>query len=150
MTLTIEQRVRCGAATVDELKSLGPERVAEIKTDDEHIQYRGVPTRIISTPAGYAPERKILRLVASTDDKDYYGDRISVNGGKDKDGNPAKGWQLDDYHRQGGVYLWSHNMSTTKAPIGQALKCWKGRIGDTAAPRERARPRSIAGGPQAT
>ena len=124
MPITIEERIRLGVATPDELKSLGAARVIEVKSDPEHMQYRGcIAQRSTGSPDGYAPDRKILRLVASTHDKDHMGDRVSVRG---KDG--GKGWLLKDYQRQGGVYLWSHNMGSVKAPIGQAIKTWRGKI----------------------
>jgi len=129
MSLTLAEKVRLGAATPAELESLSADDLFEIKTNDDHTHYRGNAVRAIEAPAGYAKDRKVLRLVASTNDKDYYGDSIEVTGGKTKTGEQGAGWKIDDYNRQGGVYLWSHNLGSVKAPIGQALKTWKGRIG---------------------
>lgn len=123
---TIEERIRYGTATLEELSQLGAERVAEIKSDPDNAHYRG--STHVALKAADAGDRKILRLIASTYDKDHYGDRVSVKG---KDG--GKGWQLEDYNRQGGVYLWCHNMGSVKAPIGQALRTWTGKVGKAAA-----------------
>jgi len=123
LSLTIEEKILLGAASTMELEGLGVDRVKEIKTDSEHVHYRGSMHLAVKAEDG-KEERRVLRLIASTDDKDYHGDRIRQR--KTKDGD---GWVLDGYLRNGGVYLWCHNMGAVKAPIGQALKTWVGKIG---------------------
>lgn len=116
--ITIEERIRLGSATEDDFKSLGVDRVAEIKSDSEHTHYRGSSHVAIKANPKDTSGRQVLRLIASTYDKDHYGDRIVV-----------KGWDLGPYKNNGGVYLWCHNMGEVKMPIGQALKTWTGKIG---------------------
>ena len=124
MTLTIEERIRLGCATQADFQGLSTEDLVRIKSDSEHTHYRGCASqRAVGAPEGYAKDRRILRVVASTEDKDHYGDRISVRG---KDG--GRGWLTKGYNDAGGAFLWSHNIGAIKAPIGQALKTWRGKI----------------------
>lgn len=122
-SLSLEDRVRLGIATEQEMDTLGRDAVLAIRTDPERTQFRGSAIRAVDPPKGYDSDRKILRLVASTEDPDFHGSVILVNGA-----NGGKGWLLDHYRAQGEPYLWAHNIGEVRMPIGQGLKTWKTRL----------------------
>lgn len=94
-------RVASGTATEEHLTLLGPEAVADIKTNGSILQVRASASKRIS----HNEKLRTITYVVSDETPDRVGDIIAV-----------RGWQIDLY-KKNPVILWGHDQSIP--PIGR-------------------------------
>lgn len=99
----IAEKVAAGTASLEEMKSLGADLVAQIKTCGDIPQYRCKSAEPISVNE----DHRTISYLVSDETPDRMGDVIRV-----------KGWDLSNY-KSNPVILWAHDGKTVP-PIGRA------------------------------
>ncbi len=95
--------VACGQASIEQMDELGPEIVANIKSNPQTLQVRSRGSDIITKN----DEKRQISYLVSDETPDRVGDIIKVSG-----------WDLSLY-RKNPVILWAHD-GTSVPPIGRS------------------------------
>lgn len=111
-------RIRAGLASEQEMREIGRDNVLAIKSEGEVMHFRFSLRK--RGPSSLNETERTVEHVASDEDRDRMGDRISV-----------KGWDLDNFAKNSPL-LWDHDSSLL--PIGRVFKARKGRNEDTGKP----------------